>query len=130
MKHANCNVDGVKTSVYCHQHSEEGMVDVRNKVCLYNLCTRRPTFGIGGTKTPVYCKQHAVDGIMVNVRHKLCSHDPCMKYANFNVEDIKTPMYCKQHAQQGMVNVRTRCSPRDCPTTKPTNVATMASTGH
>ena len=47
------------------------MVNVRTKECLYNSCTKLPSFNFKG-RTPAYCKQHAEDG-MVNTRSKRSS---------------------------------------------------------
>ncbi|CAN0532641.1 unnamed protein product, partial [Laminaria digitata] len=46
------------------------MVDVRNKSCLHDSCTKRPGYNFKGTKA-AYCRQHAGDG-MVDVRSKHC----------------------------------------------------------
>ncbi|CAN0509465.1 unnamed protein product, partial [Scytosiphon promiscuus] len=62
---------GNKTAVYCKQHAEDGMVNVRNKKCLHTSCTKRPLYNFEGNRGGVYCKQHAEDG-MVNVAFKVC----------------------------------------------------------
>ncbi|CAN0441221.1 unnamed protein product [Laminaria digitata] len=112
-RHPSFNVEGSKTSAYCKQHADDGMLNVYNKRCLHDSCTRHQSFNVEGSKTSAYCKQHAADG-MVDVRMKRCLHDSCTRHPSFNLEGSKTPAYCKQHAQEGVVNVRTNRSLHDC----------------
>ena len=67
MRHPNYNVEGSTTAVYCKQHDESGMINIRSKRCLHDSCSTLPSFSVEGSKTPVYCKQHAEVG-MVNIR--------------------------------------------------------------
>ena len=81
------------------------MVNVRNRRCSYESCTRAPTLNFAGEKKAAYCKRHAVDS-MVDVVSRRCAHDRCAKIATFNIEGRNRPAYCKQHAEDGMIDVR------------------------
>ena len=56
---------------YCAQDALDGMVNVYNRKCRTESCSKQPSFGVTGMKTAEYCAQHALDG-MVNVSSKKC----------------------------------------------------------
>lgn len=127
MKTPTYNFPGMKMGMYCMQHAEETMVNVRSKRCLHDSCTRRPSFNVNGSKLPMYCKQHAEEG-MVHVRNKRCSHASCMTQPNFNVKGSKVGVYCKRHAKRGMVDVLSpRCAHETCTMTPNWGVPTNSS---
>ena len=98
---------------YCKLHAEDGMVNVRRKLCSNDSCTTIPSFNVEGSKTAAYCKRHALDG-MANVRNKSCSHDSCTKMPTHHLEG-KVTAYCKKHADNGMLSVRAkRCIHISC----------------
>lgn len=100
--------------MYCRQHADDGMIDVRNKRCARAFCTNRPYCNVEGSKKAAYCRQH-VEGHMVNVSSRRCSYGSCRKQTSFNDDGSKTATRCKQHAVGGMVNIRARrCSHDSC----------------
>ncbi|CAM9647529.1 unnamed protein product [Laminaria digitata] len=101
------NFEGSKPAAFCKKHAEDGMVDVRNRRCLYDSCTTRPSYNFEGIKPGAYCKLHAEDG-MVDVRNKCCLYDSFTKVPSFNFEGAKPAAYCKQQTED-MVDV---CGPR------------------
>ena len=86
---------------------EEGMVDVKNRRCSHDSCTRVACFKMEGGKMVVYCSQHAEKN-MVDVRGNRCRHPVCTRQASYNVEGKKTGVYCEEHDESGMTNVRIR----------------------
>ncbi|CAM9209848.1 unnamed protein product, partial [Laminaria digitata] len=86
-----------KTPVYCKQHADDGLINVRSIICLPHSCKTPPNFNVDGSKTPVYCKSHAEDG-MVNVINPRNSHDSCERQPSINVVGSKKPVCCKHHA--------------------------------
>ncbi|CAN0493906.1 unnamed protein product [Laminaria digitata] len=89
------------------------MVNVRDRRCLHDACTRRPAFNLVGRKTAGYCKQHAED--RMDVLSKRCFHGSCTRRPTFNIVGSITAAYCKQHAEDGMVNVlHNSCSHDSC----------------
>ena len=92
---------------YCNERSVHGMVNVRNRHCSYESCTRAPTPNFAGEKKAAYSKRHAVDS-MVNVVSRRCSYDRCPKIPTFNIEGRNCPAYSKQHAEDSMIDVRCR----------------------
>ena len=117
---ASFNFVGSKPA-YCKKHAEDGMVNVRNRRCLHDSCSKYPCYNFKGSTPAMYCKSHSQDG-MVNILSPRCVHDSCAKKPSFNFRGLKKT-YCKQHAAEGMVNVcKKRClhcllytspSPRD-----------------
>ena len=70
------------TAVYCKRHAEDGMVDVRRKLCSITSCTNMPSFNFEDSKTAAYCTQHAANG-MVDVRRKRYTNDSCKTEIQF-----------------------------------------------
>ena len=58
---------GAKPGVRCGHHKEDGMVNVKNKVCEYDGCTTLPSFNFPGATSGVRFGHHKEDG-MVNPR--------------------------------------------------------------
>ena len=58
------NVLGKRTTAYCKEHAQDGMMDVRKGRCAYESCTKYPSFNVDGSKTAVYCNLHAQDGMV------------------------------------------------------------------
>ena len=56
------------------------MIDVVRKRCVYNGCTKHPSYGVAGSRKAAYCSQHALDG-MIDVVSKKCVHNGCTKHA-------------------------------------------------
>ena len=48
------NVEGSKTTAYCKQHAQDGMVGVSRKRCLHEFCRKRPSFNVEGSKSAAY----------------------------------------------------------------------------
>ena len=70
------NAKGSGGGLYCKNHAQEGMVDVRNKRCSHGSCTKVATVNVKDSRRGSYCKKHAPEG-MVNVVGKRCSHEFC-----------------------------------------------------
>ena len=98
---------GTKTAEYCTQHAPDGMVNVKDRKCIVEGCSKQPSFGVVGTRNAEFCAQHARDG-MVNVKDRMCTTEGCGKRPSFGVEGTKTAEYCPRHAPYGMVNVRSK----------------------
>ena len=57
--------------MYCGEHKKLGMVDVKNKICLDEGCTKQPYFNNLGEIQGMYCGNHKKLG-MVDVKNKKC----------------------------------------------------------
>ena len=91
----------------CKKHSEEGMVDLVHKKCLFDSCNKRPVFGFISDKSASYCKAHAEKG-MIDLVSKKCLFESCNKHPNFGLPSDKSASYCKTHAEEGMVNIKSK----------------------
>ena len=102
------------------------MVNVDNKRCLHDYCTKVPSYNLEGVKPAVYCKQHSEDG-MVGVCGRRCLHGSCTKKPSYRFEGsyrFERPVaFCKLHAEDGPVNVRTPCCVHDSCTTRLTCIS-------
>ena len=112
---ASFNFEGETTGIYCRDHKEAGMVDVKSKRCGHEGCKKiTPTFNFEGETTGIYCGDHKEAG-MVNVISKRCGHEGCKSQPNFNFEGETTGIYCDLHKEAGMVNVKSkRCGHEGC----------------
>ncbi|CAN0538706.1 unnamed protein product, partial [Scytosiphon promiscuus] len=109
------NFEGKMTPMVCKKHAEVGMIDVSNKLCSHDSCTRqaRP-FSVEGRNMTMYCKQHA-EGGMVNVRHDIGSRDTGTDISYASGEGSKTAALHKRHAEDSTVEVRGNlCSHSSC----------------
>ena len=50
MKRPSFNVPGTKTGRFCSEHKEEGMVNVRLKICEHHGCMKWPVFIFPGSR--------------------------------------------------------------------------------
>ncbi|CAN0440888.1 unnamed protein product, partial [Scytosiphon promiscuus] len=93
------------------------MVNVVQKPCLYDSCTRRPSFNVQGVKMPAFCKQHAQDS-MVNVVAKPCSYDFCTRRPSWGVLAGGEATVCADHKSSltecPVVNFRAPCKAVGC----------------
>lgn len=89
---------------YCKDHIKPGMIDVKNKKCVYIGCHKQPTYNVLGEKKGLYCADHALDN-MCDVKHPVCAEKGCNKRPNFNYPTERKGLYCIKHIKNGMVNV-------------------------
>ncbi len=51
----NFNFAGEKGGLYCSQHKQEGMIDIKHKRCMHPDCPKRPSFNYTGAPcTPAH----------------------------------------------------------------------------
>ncbi|CAM9224280.1 unnamed protein product, partial [Sphacelaria rigidula] len=93
-----------KKAEFCSQHARAGMVDVVNKKCNDDGCSKTPSFCLAGGKNVKFCARYARAG-MVDVVTKKCDHEGCSKKPSYDVAGSKTAKFCSQHARAGMVHV-------------------------
>lgn len=116
-------MEGCKRAVYCSQHAEKNMVDVRSNRCRHPVCTRQASNNVEGKKTGVYCKEHA-ESWMANVRTNTkvyisrCSHDACRRKPSWGAPTKGAPTVCARHKNDlrgGLVfNFRVSCKVVGC----------------
>jgi hypothetical protein len=86
-------IPGAKKGIYCFDHKEVGMINVKDKTC--KMCHKFPVYGIPGTKKGLYCVDHKEAG-MVNVKGKFCTHDGCSTTATFGLL-FHPKIHCARH---------------------------------
>jgi hypothetical protein len=107
---------------YCKRHKKDGMINVKDKRCIYPECIRGRSYGKikGGA---MYCSKHKLKGMIhknlkykMIIRDKWCIRPECTKnrlYGNPN----EPPIYCKNHSLEGMINTLSkRCIDPGCTT--------------
>lgn len=101
--------------IYCGSHKLTNMINVRDKTCYINECSRKPCFNLPDKKTGLYCSDHKLEE-MIDVKHKKCKFDGCTKRPSYNLPDKKTGLYCTAHKLDGMINIisTTKCNNINC----------------
>ena len=91
------NVEGSKTAVYCKQHAEEGVGNVRSNGCMHDSCARQSEINFEGGKKAAFRKQHAEESV-VNVRLSRCSHYSCVSISIWGVmADVSSSVCVRQN---------------------------------
>jgi hypothetical protein len=112
-KNAYFNTEGTKIGRFCSAHKENGMINVKDKRCLTEGCSQRPSFNILGGK-PLYCGSHRLEN-MVNVMTKFCEHEGCLITPVYNTPDKKSGRFCATHKEPNMINVvNNLCNNEEC----------------
>jgi hypothetical protein len=93
--------------MYCSEHKEPEMVDVKSKTCKADGCRKQPVFNLEGETIAIYCSEHK-EPEMVDVKHKTCKADGCRKHPTFNFEGETIAMYCIEHKEPEMVDVKNK----------------------
>ncbi len=100
-KVASFNFKGTTPPIYCFDHKENDMVNVKSRKCLY--CNKQPNFNIEGQSASC-CFDHKTDD-MVNVASKRCLE--CNKQPIYNIEGEKAS-YCFDHKTDDMINTKAK----------------------
>ena len=114
-KRARYGRDYGESREYCIEHGRErGFVDVHNKRCIEEKCTKRAIFGKSG-EVPKYCSYHGKEKRYTNISHKICSKDGCDIYPNFGPVNGKAT-HCATHGKErDYVDVtHTKCKEENC----------------
>jgi hypothetical protein len=109
---ARYNYKDIKHGSFCKDHKKAGMVDVSNKRCIEENCSKTPVYNFKGEKTRLYCKDHKKEG-MLNIKDALCLL--CEKQASYNYENETKASYCKEHSSSDMILIKGQtCKEKDC----------------
>jgi hypothetical protein len=107
-KSAYFNITGQKAQ-YCASHKSADMINVIDKLCIYESCSKRAMFNTPEHTAPLYCLTHKLDG-MVNLKSKRCAHLGCFISPIYNLIGESKGLYCIEHKTEEMVNVlSSRC---------------------
>ena len=98
----------------CSDHKLEGMVDVQNRRCEAEACSKHPSFNLPSETRGVRCSDHKLEG-MVDVKSRRCEAEGCSKHPTFNLPRETRGVRCADHKLEGMVDVRhRRCEAEGC----------------
>lgn len=115
--------------VVCSDHREEGMVDLKHKLCVIDGCNRHPYYGEPNGK-PDYCSQHKTEA-MTNLRSRRCEFPGCQKQPSYAPSGAvrqrggmaprpfsfysQTPRFCAEHKTQDCIDTTNkRCAFKGC----------------
>ena len=84
------NFPGMTPAARCGTHREEGMVNVRHRVCQHEGCGTEAKYNLPGEPHGAYCGQHKLKD-MERVNTRRCSADGCDKRASFNHSGTAPP---------------------------------------
>ena len=80
------------------------MVDVKNKRCMHEHCTKRPNFNLPTETKGLYCFEHKLEN-MISVKSKKCQEKKCKDLAMYGFSN-KRAQYCASHQKPNMVNIQ------------------------
>ena len=98
------NIEGETKGLYCLEHKEANMINVKDKLCIYPECKKQPGYNKKGEKKALYCTKHKKDG-MVDVKNKKCIHPGCETRSLYNQNGEKSGLFCSLHKTDDMVDI-------------------------
>jgi len=84
-KQPNFNFDGETKALFCNEHKEPLMVDIKSKRCQFIGCKKHPVFNFEGETKALFCNEHK-EPLMVDIKHKRCKTHLCET-------QVQNPMY-------------------------------------
>jgi len=96
------NYEGENKGLYCREHSEPNMINVKDKTCNHIGCTTRPSYGLPGHFS-TYCATHKKEGYMTYSKKK-CMLKNCKELALYN-NNSKVPQRCETHKEENDINL-------------------------
>jgi len=102
-KYANYNFADKKSPIYCKNHIEDGMIDIKNPKCI-NCNLKVPVFNYPDEKRAIYCGD-CKKADMVDIKSPKCIN--CnLKVPAFNYPDEKRPIYCGDCKMPDMIDIK------------------------
>ncbi|AOM63439.1 hypothetical protein [Heterosigma akashiwo virus 01] len=83
------------------------MVNVKDRVCVFENCKTRPCYNYFGEKQGLFCALHKHDDI-IDVVHRTCVFENCKTIPYYNYIGEKRGLFCALHKHTDMVNVKHR----------------------
>ena len=115
--HAGCakqpvyNVPGSRTGLFCSEHKEPAMVDVKSRTCAHAGCETCPSYNVPGSRIALFCAEHK-EPAMVNVKSKTCAN--CPSRAWYGHPGLAATA-CARHMSVGMISYpRKLCTQEGC----------------
>jgi hypothetical protein len=111
-KRPSFNFEGQTKGVYCSEHKETNMVDLKRKSCKHNGCRKSPSFNFEGQTKLLYCSEHKETN-MIDLKHKSCKHNGCRKSPSFNFDGQTKLLYCSEHKETNMIDLKHKVCKHD-----------------
>ena len=90
------------------------MINIKDKRCIFDNCTKQPVFNLPTETKRLYCSEHKKPG-MIDIKSKRCIHDNCNIRPNFNLPTETKALYCSEHKKPGMIDIKSkRCNFEKC----------------
>lgn len=99
-KRACFGLPGTKKPIYCIDHKEADHVDVVHKLCQYNDCAIRATYG-KPLCNPTRCFEHKEAGMLCPPSRR-CIVEDCKELAQYGEKD---PRHCDEHKTCDEINL-------------------------
>lgn len=108
------NFPGLTRGIFCTDHKDPGMVNVKSLKCDHDNCQTQPCFNFPTELFGRFCATHRQEG-MVNLRERPCEYDGCMKKPARNFPGELRGRFCTEHELDGMIDVLCdRCTIEGC----------------
>ena len=106
------NIRGETKALFCSQHKEPHMTDVKHKTCEIDGCEARPIYNIRGEKKARFCSQHKEPN-MVNVKSRTCQMVGCYTQPTYNIRGQIRARFCYEHKEPNMINIKNKTCEMD-----------------
>ena len=95
LKKASFNISTETKALFCLEHKQENMIDVKHKKCIHEGCDISSCFNFATETKPLFCNEHKKEN-MINVTSKKCNHEGCIKTPSFNLPNNKNCLFCNE----------------------------------
>jgi hypothetical protein len=113
-KQKRCNFKGLNPLYCANCKPDINMIDVKQKVCIFNDCDKYPCYNYQGETERLFCFEHKLIN-MVNIKSIKCIFDNCNTVATNNYKNMVNPIYCVKHKLDNMIDVKSKkCIYKDC----------------
>lgn len=101
--------------LFCKTHRKPTMINVKNKLCLYENCKRDPSYGFSSDRKRIFCKEHKKPE-MIDLKSKKCEYESgCLERPLYNFKGESKAIFCNEHKHKDMINVLSRlCQFENC----------------
>ncbi len=106
-KQKRYNYKGLKPTYCFNCKPDTTMIDVKEKVCIFDGCNKYPVYNYQNETERLFCFKHKLEN-MVNIKSKKCIFDNCSTIATYNYQNIINPIYCAKHKLNYMIDVRSK----------------------
>jgi len=102
---ANFNYENETKGLYCKEHKQNTMINVKDPTCAKEECNIQPCYNYSSEKRGLYCAKHKKDN-MIDIKTAKCTEINCIIIPCYNYPGEKKVLYCLKHKKDGMIDIK------------------------